>query len=73
MPIITPVSFEVNKVKESVELEKDSPEWGNQEDRAISMEVSTAAGVLTAGSDAVILRNPVSVKTIRNFLNELLG
>lgn len=72
MPIITPVSFETNKVKEAVELEKDTPEWGNQEDRAISMEVSTAAGVLTAGSDAVILRNPASVKTIRTFLSELL-
>jgi len=73
MPIITPVSFEANKVKEAVELESDSPEWGNQEDRAVSMEISTAAGVLAAGSDAVILRHPASVKTIRNYLSELLG
>lgn len=72
MPIITPVSFEVNKVKESVELESDSPEWGNQEDRAVSMEVSTAAGVLAAGSNAVVLRHPASVTTIRNYLSGLL-
>jgi len=56
MPIITPVSFEVNKVKEAVELESDYPEWGNQEDRAITLEISTAAGVLAAGSNAVVLR-----------------
>jgi acetyl-CoA decarbonylase/synthase complex subunit delta len=73
MPIITPVSFETNKVKESVELEKDTPEWGCQDNRAIAMEVSTAAGVLAAGSNAVVLRHPDSVKTIRTFIKELLG
>ncbi|MFD3155768.1 acetyl-CoA decarbonylase/synthase complex subunit delta [Haloimpatiens sp. FM7330] len=72
-PIITPVSFETWKVKEAVELEKDTPEWGNQEDRGISMEVSTAAGVLAGGSNAVVLRHPKSVETIKNFISELLA
>ncbi|MDI6605039.1 MAG: acetyl-CoA decarbonylase/synthase complex subunit delta [Thermoanaerobacteraceae bacterium] len=71
MPIITPVSFETYKIKETVSTESDVPEWGNQEDRAISMEVSTASGVLVAGSDAVVLRHPTSVKIIKNLINEL--
>ncbi|MDN5313257.1 MAG: acetyl-CoA decarbonylase/synthase, complex subunit delta [Thermoanaerobacteraceae bacterium] len=71
MPIISPVSFETWKAKESAATENDMPEWGNQEDRGIAMEVATAAGVLATGSNAVILRHPRSVEVIRNFIGEL--
>lgn len=73
VPIITPVSFDTWKVKESVELEADSPQWGCQVDRGIAMEITTAAGVLASGSNAVILRHPKSVETVRKFISELLG
>lgn len=71
MPIVSPVSFETWKVKESVATEEDAPEWGSQEDRGIAMEISTAVGVLAAGANAVILRHPRSVEVIRKFINEL--
>jgi acetyl-CoA decarbonylase/synthase complex subunit delta len=67
VPIITPVSFETWKVKESI----DADAWADQEGRAISMEVATAAGVLTSGANAVILRHPKSVETIKKFVSEL--
>jgi CO dehydrogenase/acetyl-CoA synthase delta subunit (corrinoid Fe-S protein) len=73
VPIITPVSFDTWKVKESVESETDTPLWGSQEDRGIAMEIATATGVLASGSNAVILRHPKSVETIKNFVNALLG
>lgn len=73
IPIITPVSFDAWKVKESIELEKDSPQWGCQEERGIGMEVATASGILVSGSNAVILRHPKSVETIKKFINELLA
>lgn len=73
VPIITPVSFDTWKVKEAVEPETDSPLWGPQEDRGIAMEVATATGVLVSGSNAVILRHPKSVETIKKFINELLA
>ncbi|AZV58450.1 acetyl-CoA decarbonylase/synthase complex subunit delta [Clostridium sp. AWRP] len=73
IPIISPVSFEACKVKEAMDSEEDSPQWGSQEDRTISMEVATASGILASGSDAVILRHPKSVEVIRNFIKELLG
>lgn len=69
VPIITPVAFETWKVKESV----DPDSWEDLEGRGISMEVATAAGVLASGSNAVILRHPKSVETIKNFVNELLA
>ena len=52
--------------------EADMPEWGCVEARGIDMEVETAAAVLASGSNAVILRHPVSVKTIKTLVTELV-
>ncbi|UWG97683.1 acetyl-CoA decarbonylase/synthase complex subunit delta [Dehalobacter sp. DCM] len=71
MPIITPVSFDTWNVKEAASTEEDSPEWGNQEERGIAMEISTAASVIAAGSDAVVVRHPRSAETIRAFINAM--
>ena len=72
MPIIAPVSTDTWSVKESVATEEDVPEWGDMEQRAIGMEVSTAAANLTGGADAVIMRHPAAVATIKKFINELI-
>lgn len=72
MPIVAPVSPDTWSVKESVATEEDAPEWGSQEERAIDMEVATAAANLTGGADAVIMRHPAAVATIRQFINELV-
>lgn len=72
-PVITPVSFDTWKVKESVELQADSPLWGCQLERGIAMEIATATGVLVSGSNAVVVRHPKSVETLRTFINELLA
>ena len=72
MPIITPVSSETWGVKESVATEEDMPEWGSEDERGINMEVMTAAADLAAGSDAVILRHPESIKTISKMIKALV-
>ena len=72
MPIIAPVSTDTWGVKESVATEEDVPEWGDMEQRAIGMEVSTAAADLVGGADAVILRHPASVATVKKFITELV-
>jgi len=72
MPIITPVGAETWSVKESVATEEDMPQWGDQEQRGISMEITTAAAVLAAGSCAVILRHPASIETISGLIRELI-
>ena len=72
MPIITPVASETWGVKESVASEADMPEWGSEDERGIDMEVMTAAADLAAGSDAVILRHPQSVKTIAKMIDALV-
>jgi acetyl-CoA decarbonylase/synthase complex subunit delta len=71
MPIVTPVGTEAWSVKEAVVSEEDFPEWGPVEQRGISMEIATAAASLASGSNAVILRHPVSVSVITQFIAEL--
>ena len=71
MPIIAPVSTDTWGVKESTASEVDEPAWGCQEERAINMEISTAAANLTGGADAVIMRHPAAVATIKKFITEL--
>ena len=72
MPIIAPVSTDTWGVKESSASEEDEPTWGCREERAIGMEISTAAANLTGGADAVILRHPAAVATIKKFVTELV-
>ena len=72
MPILAAVSADTWTVKESTASEEDEPAWGCQEERAISMEIATAAADLTGGADAVILRHPASVATIKKFITELV-
>ena len=72
MPILAAVCNDTWGVKESTASEADEPNWGCMEERAISMEVSTAAADLTGGADAVVLRHPESVATIKKFTTELI-
>lgn len=72
MPIITPVASEAWGVKEAMASETDAPEWGSQEERGIDMEVETAMAVITAGSNAVILKHPESIKIISGLMKELV-
>ena len=72
MPIMTPVSADTWGVKEAVMPEADMPEWGNQEERGVEMEVTTAAAVLAGGSDAVIMRHPAAIRTIAKMIDALM-
>ena len=72
MPIVAPVSTDTWGVKESTASVEDEPTWGDVEERAIEMEISTAAANLTGGADAVIMRHPAAVATISKFIAELI-
>ena len=72
MPIVSPVSPDAWSVKESTASEEDEPAWGCQEERGIEMEISTAAANLVGGADAVIMRHPAAIATIKKFITELV-
>ena len=71
-PILATVCNDVWGVKEATASEEDEPAWGCREERAISMEVATAVADLTGGADAVVLRHPASVATVKKFIAELI-
>jgi acetyl-CoA decarbonylase/synthase complex subunit delta len=73
IPIITPAGQEAWNVKEAVVSEADAPKgWGPTEQRGINMEISTAASVIAAGANAVILRHPKSIETISGLVAALV-
>ena len=72
MPILAAVCNDTWGVKESTASVEDEPAWGCREERAISMEIATAAADLTGGADAVVLRHPASVATVKKFITELV-
>ena len=72
MPILAAVSSDTYGVKESTASAEDEPAWGCREERAIGMEISTAAANLTGGADAVIMRHPAAIATIKQFITELV-
>ena len=72
VPIITPCAADCWGVKEALTEESEAPEWGAREERGIQMEICTAAAVLGAGSDAVILGHPDSVATISSFVAAMM-
>ena len=72
MPILAVASVDAWGVKESTATEEDEPAWGCQEERAINMEVSTAAADLVGGADAIVLRHPAAIATIKKFITELV-
>ncbi|MDR0937279.1 MAG: acetyl-CoA decarbonylase/synthase complex subunit delta [Oscillospiraceae bacterium] len=71
MPIFTPVSTETWGVKEATASSEDMPDWGDVEARGISMEIQTAVSVLTAGSNAVMLRHPKSIEAVSALITAL--
>lgn len=71
MPIITPISFETWNVKESIASVEDEPAWGCIEQRGINMEISTAVSALVGGANAVILRHPKSIETVKELVSAL--
>ena len=71
-PILATVCNDVWGVKEATASEEDEPAWGSREERAISMEIATAVADLTGGADAVVLRHPASVASVKKFISELV-
>ncbi|MDR2841624.1 MAG: acetyl-CoA decarbonylase/synthase complex subunit delta [Spirochaetaceae bacterium] len=72
VPIIIPAGQEAWGVKEAVASEADFPEWGSQEQRGISMEISTAASSIAAGANGVILKHPKSIETVSKIVAALM-
>lgn len=72
-PIICYVGKEVWKVKEAKLSKEEAPLLGDPTRRGILMETVTAALLLLAGADLIVLRHPESLRILRRYINQLYG
>lgn len=71
MPILTLLGNDAWNTKEALAEEADMPGWGDRKERGRKMEIMSAAAVLAAGADAVVLRDPASADTISKMIRLL--
>jgi acetyl-CoA decarbonylase/synthase complex subunit delta len=61
-PVLCQLGYEAWRAKEAIAPEEDFAAWGNQEERAILWEATTAAGLSQGGANIMIMRHPESVR-----------
>ncbi len=71
-PLLGDVGMYVWKIKEVMASESDLPHWGRLEERGIAWEATTAAAMLAAGTNLVIMRHPKAIETVRKVITELV-
>jgi len=71
MPMFCDFGREVWKAKEA--KTEDEPSWGDPEKRGILWEFMTAASMLIAGGDILVMRHPEAVKLTKKLIDELMG
>lgn len=70
-PIAGDVGMYVWKIKEVSASESEAPLWGLLEERGIAWEALTAAAMLIAGTNLLIMRHPKAVETVNKVVGEL--
>jgi acetyl-CoA decarbonylase/synthase complex subunit delta len=72
-PVICLVGPEAWRAKEANAPEEEgAPGWGPQEARGIMWEAMTAAALLQAGGDLILMRHPEAVKLVRKQIDDLM-
>ncbi len=72
MPFICFVGQEAWRAKEAKEPEKEHKEWGPESMRGPMWEFITAACMLQAGADILIMRHPKAVEETRKYITNLM-
>jgi acetyl-CoA decarbonylase/synthase complex subunit delta len=72
-PIICSVGPEAWRSKEANALEADGgPGWGDQKPRGIMWEAMSAAALLQAGGEIILMRHPEAIKLIKKQIDDLM-
>jgi len=73
LPLMNCIGPEVWKVKECKLTVEEAPELGDPQSRGVMMEAITAVSLLLAGSDMLLLRHPLTVKLVNNYLDMMIA
>lgn len=71
-PLLGDIGTYVWKIKEAQAPEADLPHWGTLQERAIAWEAVTAATLMLAGAELLIMRHPEAVRALNSFIEELI-
>jgi acetyl-CoA decarbonylase/synthase complex subunit delta len=71
-PLLGDVGMYVWKVKEANAPETDMPQWGALEERGVAWEAETAAALLVAGAELLIMRHPAAISAVEKLIDELV-
>lgn len=72
MPMIANIGYEVWRGKEANVSEEEAFGWGNQEERAVLWEATTAVALLQAGADILVMRHPQALELARKNIDDLM-
>ena len=72
MPMIGNVGFEVWRAKEANISSEEEPGWGEQEERCILWEATTATAYLQGGMNILVMRHPRAVELVKKSIDELM-
>lgn len=72
LPVLGTIGFEAWKAKEANVGVDEFPGWGEQAERGILWEATTASALLQAGMDILVMRHPEAVKLIRKNITDLM-
>lgn len=72
MPVICMIGQESWRAKEARASAAEAPGWGDANTRGLYWEIATAAALLQAGSDILVLRHPAAVAATRDMLGKLI-
>ncbi len=71
-PLLGDVGMYVWKVKETTAAEADLPLWGATKERGVAWEAETAAALLIAGAELLIMRHPDAIAAVEKLIAELV-
>ena len=71
MPIIADIGPETQRAKEVKVSAEEEPSWGDQKERTIAWETSTAVAYLQAGTDILTMANPDAICYMQDYIEEM--
>jgi len=70
-PFICFVGQESWRAKEAKVGRKEFPSWGDEAERGVAWEITTAAALLQAGADILVMRHPRAIEKIGSYIDDL--
>lgn len=71
-PFICLVGQEAWRAKEAKASASEFPQWGSEKERGVIWEAATAAALIQAGADILVMRHPVAGQKVKKYIDNLM-